>query len=102
MDSSGLKGSGGGGKRGSTPVYIVYSFIIVYLSKTVARWSKIMQNTQKGPLKVTFDPGKLVAVWPPILIKSGRKGAGKYFLFFFWFFRGSSGVVWPISKFLVF
>ena len=45
--------------------------------------------TQKGPLKVTFGPGKLVALRPPILTKSGKVGAGKYFLILLSFFRSS-------------
>ena len=57
-----------------------------------------------GPLKIIlnwvlkkFSQGYLVAVRPPILTKSGRKGAGKYFLTIL----GFSGEVWTKNNFFV-
>ena len=51
---------------------------------------KFCKITQKGPLKISFSRGILLAVRHPILAKRGRKGAGTHFLTIFIF----SGAVW--------
>ena len=52
---------------------------------TVARCPKILQNNSKGPLKISFGRGIVVAVRPPILDISAKR-AWKYVLTIF--FRG--------------
>ena len=62
---------------------------VPYKIYTVPRWPKILLNNSKGAAKISFGRGKKVVVRPPILTKRGRKGAGKYFLTIYRFFRGS-------------
>ena len=60
MDCVHLPGRGGGG---GLPPFIL----------TIARWPKTQQNNKKGPPKIFFCLGILVAVGPQILAQVAEK-----------------------------
>ena len=80
MDSSGHKGVGGGEAGLHKSVHTICTLSSLFTFPTLLPGGqKLCKITQKGPLKVTFDRGKLVAVWPPNFEKIAENGLENIF-----------------------